>query len=48
MKKNRIFQHEYQRQVKMYIYLYLSYDWFDDDNRVVHAVWRHLTDENSI
>ena len=20
----------------------------DDDNRVVHLVWRHLTDENSI
>ena len=32
----------------MYIYLYLSYDWFDDDNLVGHSVWRHLTDENSI
>ena len=26
--KNRIFQQEYQREVKMCIYMCLSYDWF--------------------
>ena len=28
MKKRRIFQHQYQRQVKICTYLYLFHDWF--------------------
>ena len=28
MKKGRIFQHQYQRQVRICTYLYLFHDWF--------------------
>ena len=37
--KNGIFQHQYQRQVKMCIYLYLFHDWFHVKFLLIYSIF---------
>ena len=42
MKKSRIFQHQYQRQVKICTYLYLFHDWFPLEFVFIYSVSKCL------